>query len=142
MPCVAPNSERMLTKGWPRALVSSPTVIGLTDIVFYYYNYINYMDQKKFKPSKDLVFRELDPEQGEKEYLIYKLDPQAKEEILASNIDIRIPLGVSIGSFVLKYIDPTQTGFRSFMYMGSLCVGLIFMQESMSRELQTMRTVD
>ena len=60
------------------------------------------MDQKKFKPSKDLVFRELDPEQGEKEYLIYKLDPQAKEEILASNIDIRIPLGVSIGSFLLK----------------------------------------
>jgi len=78
----------------------------------------------------------------EEAFVIYQLQPQRTEELLATSVDIRYPFGITFTSFLCGYLDREATAGRKRIYILTMCLGLFLLREGMRRELNLARSIE
>ena len=90
-----------------------------------------------YKPHHQLVYH---PEDSA--YVVYELSPERIQELLATSVDVRYPIGITLTSFLAGYLDTGATRGRKQAYIATMCLGLFLFREGMQRELKIARTVE
>jgi hypothetical protein len=90
-----------------------------------------------YKPHHQLVYH---PEDSA--YVVYELSPERIQELLATSVDVRYPIGITLSSFLAGYLDTGATRGRKQAYIATMCLGLFLFREGMQRELKIARTVE
>ena len=90
-----------------------------------------------YKPQHQLVYH---PEDSA--FVIYELAPERIQELMATSVDVRYPIGITLTSFLAGYMDSGATRGRKQAYIATMCLGLFLFREGMQRELKIARTVE
>ena len=61
---------------------------------------------------------------------------------MATSVDVRYPIGITLTSFLAGYLDTGATRGRKQAYIATMCLGLFLFREGMQRELKIARTVE
>lgn len=98
--------------------------------------------RKLFKPTKPLNFLNEKTNLADEECMLYEIDPSAKEAILKQNIDPRGPMGLALGTFLLRQLDSSPSATRQWLYFGAMAMGVGLSYYAIQRELTTMSIVE